>query len=54
LRGGLDAWQRRGFPVEPLALAEELPIGKRAPALDGAARDAVTLRGLAPRRAQGL
>lgn len=31
LRGGLDAWQRRGFPVEPLGPADELTIGKRPP-----------------------
>jgi len=51
LRGGLDAWQRRGFPVEPLVPAEESAAGNPAPGLYGAARDAVTLRGLAPRRA---
>jgi membrane protein DedA with SNARE-associated domain/rhodanese-related sulfurtransferase len=52
LRGGLDAWQRRGFPVEPFAAAGEWPNGKRAAPLPGTARDAITLRGLAPRRAQ--
>ncbi|CAE6761881.1 VTT domain-containing protein [Paraburkholderia haematera] len=50
LRGGLDAWQKRGFPVEPLASADELTPGQRAPASYGAAHDAVTLRGFAPRR----
>ncbi|RKE38013.1 membrane protein DedA with SNARE-associated domain [Paraburkholderia sp. BL23I1N1] len=50
LRGGLDAWQKRGFPVEPPSPAEELTTGKRAPQCYGAARDAVTLRGFAPRR----
>jgi membrane protein DedA with SNARE-associated domain/rhodanese-related sulfurtransferase len=52
LRGGLDAWQRRGFPVEPLALAEEEVGGGRTPDIYSAAREAVTLRGLAPRRVQ--
>ncbi|HZZ04854.1 VTT domain-containing protein [Paraburkholderia sp.] len=50
LRGGLDAWQRRGFPVEPQAPADPLTTGKRAPEPCGEARDAVTLRGFAPRR----
>ena len=53
LRGGLDAWQRRGFPVESLAPADELAIGKRAPAAHGEARDAITLRGFAPRSSPG-
>jgi membrane protein DedA with SNARE-associated domain/rhodanese-related sulfurtransferase len=49
LRGGLDAWQRRGFPIEPLAPADELTTGNRAPE----ARGAITLRGFAPRSTQG-
>jgi membrane protein DedA with SNARE-associated domain/rhodanese-related sulfurtransferase len=52
LRGGLDAWQRRGFPVEPLAPADELSTGKRAPQPRGDARGAITLRGFAPRSGQ--
>ncbi|MFM0211605.1 VTT domain-containing protein [Paraburkholderia sediminicola] len=50
LRGGLDAWQKRGFPVEPLALTEELTAGKRTSKPYGEAGGAVTLRGFAPRR----
>ncbi|MFM0735026.1 VTT domain-containing protein [Paraburkholderia sediminicola] len=50
LRGGLDAWQRRGFPVEPLAPADQLTTGKRAREPYDEARNAVTLRGFAPRR----
>jgi membrane protein DedA with SNARE-associated domain/rhodanese-related sulfurtransferase len=50
LRGGLDAWQRRGFPVEPLAPAELSTNGKRTPEPYDEVRDAVTLRGFAPRR----
>ncbi|MFM0624557.1 VTT domain-containing protein [Paraburkholderia xenovorans] len=53
LRGGLDAWQRRGFPVEPLAPADELTTGNRAPESRGEARGAITLRGFAPRSTQG-
>ena len=53
LRGGLDAWQRRGFPVEPLPPADELTTGKRAPQSRGEARGAITLRGFAPRSSQG-
>ncbi|MFM0221036.1 VTT domain-containing protein [Paraburkholderia dipogonis] len=53
LRGGLDAWQRRGFPVEPLAPADELITGNRAPESRGEARGAITLRGFAPRSTQG-
>ena len=49
LRGGLDAWQRRGFPVEPLGPADEAAIGKRAPQPRDAMRGAITLRGFAPR-----
>ncbi|WNC93599.1 VTT domain-containing protein [Paraburkholderia sp. FT54] len=53
LRGGLDAWQRRGFPVEPLASADELSTGNRAPEPRSDARGAITLRGFAPRSTQG-
>lgn len=65
LRGGLDAWRRRGFPVEPLASAEERPAVTRAPAdhsetrgethsetraeTHNETRTAITLRGFAPR-----
>lgn len=31
LRGGLEAWQRRGFPVEPLRPPDESTTGKRPP-----------------------
>ena len=54
LRGGLDAWQRRGFPVEPLAPADEVSHGKRAPIPRGDMRGAITLRGFAPRSTQSL
>ncbi|MFM0153599.1 VTT domain-containing protein [Paraburkholderia sediminicola] len=50
LRGGLDAWQRRGFPVEPLAPADQFTTGKHTPEPYDETRDAVTLRGFAPRR----
>ncbi|MFM0490903.1 VTT domain-containing protein [Paraburkholderia graminis] len=58
LHGGLDAWQRRGFPVG-LLLADEPSTGKleHAHAESGSDADnartadnAVTLRGFAPRR----
>jgi Uncharacterized membrane-associated protein len=50
LRGGLDAWQRRGFPVEPPAVTDESTTRKRNPEPYGEAHGAVTLRGFAPRR----
>ncbi|WP_345815913.1 VTT domain-containing protein [Paraburkholderia sp. PREW-6R] len=51
LRGGLDAWQRRGFPVEPPpGPADELSTGKRVVTSRSEMRGAVTLRGFAPRR----
>ncbi|SIT44703.1 putative membrane-associated protein [Paraburkholderia ribeironis] len=53
LRGGLDAWQRRGFPVEPLGPAGEPLAGRRAPASRDDARNAITLRGFAPRGSGG-
>ncbi|MCX4136541.1 VTT domain-containing protein [Paraburkholderia sp. SEWSISQ10-3 4] len=49
LRGGLDAWQRRGFPVEPLPQTDET-TRKSKPEPYGEVRGAVTLRGFAPRR----
>jgi membrane protein DedA with SNARE-associated domain/rhodanese-related sulfurtransferase len=57
LRGGLDAWQRRGFPVEPLASADEVSSGTRALPMRAEVREeihsealgAITLRGFAPR-----
>ncbi|WP_027802120.1 VTT domain-containing protein [Paraburkholderia dilworthii] len=56
LRGGLDAWQRRGFPVG-LLLADEPGPGRLAQPLGGLrgrlreeTGNAVTLRGFAPRR----
>ncbi|CAB3729523.1 VTT domain-containing protein [Paraburkholderia rhynchosiae] len=56
LRGGLEAWQRRGFPVG-LLLADEPGSGRLAPSHSGSgsgsrgdASNAVTLRGFAPRR----
>ncbi|MEW9581949.1 VTT domain-containing protein [Paraburkholderia sp. DGU8] len=52
LRGGLDAWQRRGFPVELLASAGE-PGGACLARSAGDARDAITLRGFAPRSSPG-
>lgn len=52
LHGGLDAWQRRGFPVEPLASAGE-PGGTCLARSAGDARGAITLRGFAPRSSPG-
>ena len=46
LRGGLDAWERRGYSVEPLSEHEKTAVRRK--------RDksrAVTLRGIAPRNA---
>lgn len=54
LRGGLDAWQRRGFPVEPAAPADEVTTGKHTPVPRGSARGAITLRGFAPRSSQNI
>ncbi|TGP47612.1 cytochrome P460 [bacterium M00.F.Ca.ET.228.01.1.1] len=56
LHGGLEAWQRRGFPVG-LLLAKEMPSGKRARSRGDASKtpgtssasNTVTLRGFAPR-----
>jgi membrane protein DedA with SNARE-associated domain/rhodanese-related sulfurtransferase len=52
LRGGLDAWQRRGFPVEPFAPVDDVTTGKRPPVARGNASGAITLRGFAPRSSQ--
>ena len=52
LRGGLDAWQRRGFPVEPLAPTDDPRAGKRSPIPRSDTRGAITLRGFAPRSSQ--
>ena len=52
LRGGLDAWQRRGFPVEALAPTDEVTAGKRPPSARGNVSGAITLRGFAPRSSQ--
>ncbi|NPT61686.1 VTT domain-containing protein [Paraburkholderia elongata] len=52
LKGGLDAWQRRGFPVEPLSPTDESTTGKRTPKPYGETCGAVTLRGFAPRRSK--
>ncbi|OAJ59877.1 cytochrome P460 [Paraburkholderia ginsengiterrae] len=53
LRGGLDAWQRRGFPVEPPTPAGEPASGHAARESRDEARGAITLRGVAPRGDQG-
>ncbi|WP_454807141.1 VTT domain-containing protein [Paraburkholderia fungorum] len=53
LRGGLDAWQRRGFPVEPSESVDNATKGRRAPASHAEAGGTVTLRGFAPRRGKG-
>ncbi|MGF6899960.1 VTT domain-containing protein [Paraburkholderia sp. GAS348] len=52
LRGGLDAWQKRGFAVEPLSPTDESTTAKRTPETYGEASGAVTLRGFAPRRSK--
>ncbi|MBC8747416.1 MULTISPECIES: VTT domain-containing protein [Paraburkholderia] len=56
LRGGLDAWQRRGFPVGLLAYADGSADGSAADqprsAWQGETSAAVTLRGFAPRSAE--
>ncbi|WP_025596616.1 VTT domain-containing protein [Burkholderia sp. WSM2230] len=52
LHGGLEAWQRRGFPVG-LLLTDETASGKRTHAPGNSRSDAtnaVTLRGFAPRK----
>ncbi|MGF6595838.1 membrane protein DedA with SNARE-associated domain/rhodanese-related sulfurtransferase [Paraburkholderia sp. GAS448] len=53
LKGGLDAWQRRGYPVEP----SWQPAGKPPGRVRGArpadeSREEVTLRSFAPRQAK--
>lgn len=53
LKGGLDAWQRRGFPVAHAASTEDAGIGRLAPGANDEARGgAITLRGFAPRSVQ--
>lgn len=52
LRGGLDAWQRRGFPVGLLTFADGTAADRWMPPLCGDAQGAITLRGFAPRSAQ--
>ncbi|EEA00789.1 putative DedA-like transmembrane protein [Burkholderia sp. H160] len=52
LRGGLDAWQRRGFPVALLAYADGSAADEQRSALRDETPAAVTLRGFAPRSAQ--
>ncbi|MGF6469610.1 VTT domain-containing protein [Paraburkholderia youngii] len=49
LRGGLDAWRRRGFPVGSLAYADGMAADQPRPAWRGETAAAVTLRGFAPR-----
>ncbi|WP_233804935.1 VTT domain-containing protein [Paraburkholderia sp. HP33-1] len=48
LRGGLDAWQRRGFPVQLLAYTDGSAADPQPSALRDATSAAVTLRGFAP------
>jgi len=52
LRGGLDAWERRGYAVEPLP-SQRTPSGGGPldAARDGERCDNITLRGIAPRQA---
>ncbi|MGE8508271.1 MAG: VTT domain-containing protein [Paraburkholderia terricola] len=52
LKGDLDAWQRRGFPIEPLEAQGQPGTGKRTRRARGDASEAVTLRGFAPRRSR--
>ncbi|MGF6639555.1 VTT domain-containing protein [Paraburkholderia sp. MM6662-R1] len=52
LRGGLDAWQRRGFPVGLLAHADGAAANRPRSALLDETPAAVTLRGFAPRSAE--
>jgi rhodanese-related sulfurtransferase len=49
LRGGLDAWQRRGFPVGLLAYADGTAADQPRSARREEKPAAVTLRGFAPR-----
>ncbi|SMG51775.1 VTT domain-containing protein [Paraburkholderia susongensis] len=51
LHGGLDAWQRRGFPVGLLAGADGQVADQAAPPLPGDTQGSITLRGFAPRSA---
>ncbi|RZF30640.1 cytochrome P460 [Paraburkholderia sp. UYCP14C] len=52
LRGGLDAWQRRGFPVGMLAHADGAAADQPRSAWRDETPAAVTLRGFAPRSAE--
>jgi membrane protein DedA with SNARE-associated domain len=52
LRGGLDAWQRRGFTVGLLAYPDGGAADRPTPPPGGDAQGAITLRGFAPRGAQ--
>jgi membrane protein DedA with SNARE-associated domain/rhodanese-related sulfurtransferase len=49
LRGGLDAWQRRGFLVGLLTSPDGAATDRKMPPLGGDAVGAITLRGFAPR-----
>lgn len=49
LRGGLDAWARRGYALEPLNGADAATLAARVKSLR-TETEAVTLRGVAPRR----
>ncbi|NIF54273.1 VTT domain-containing protein [Burkholderia sp. Ax-1724] len=52
LRGGLDAWQRRGFPVGlPAHKDGQIAAATKMPRSRGDTQDAITLRGFAPRSA---
>jgi len=52
LRGGLDAWERRGYAVEPLPSQRTPSGGGPLDAAQGGERcDNITLRGIAPRQA---
>ncbi|MFT4069247.1 VTT domain-containing protein [Paraburkholderia sp.] len=53
LRGGLDAWQRRGFPVGLLAAVDCAIADRGTPPLRADTQGAITLRGFAPRGGQG-
>ena len=52
LRGGLDAWQRRGFPVGLLSYVDGTAVDQTRAAQPDETPAAVTLRGFAPRSEQ--
>ena len=55
LRGGLDAWQRRGFPVGLPANADgQIAVVRTGPRSRDDTQDAITLRGFAPRSVQSV